>query len=69
MSTTENAITAHLVLQEDLSDEQITALKRDARHRLEHRNISHATLETETTCQARLRVGRLLTISRTFYPC
>ena len=51
MSTTENAITAHLVLQEDLSDEQLTALKRDARHRLEHRNISHATLETETSRQ------------------
>lgn len=48
MSTTENAITAHLVLQDDLSDTQIVALKRDARHRLEHRNISHATLETET---------------------
>ena len=49
MSTTENALTAHLVLQDDLSDEQISSLKRDARHRLEHRNISHVTLETETS--------------------
>ncbi|GAB3025873.1 cation diffusion facilitator family transporter [Spirosoma pulveris] len=56
MSTTENALTAHLVLEPGLSDPQITALKNDARHRLEHRKISHATLETETTtkdeCQA-----------------
>ncbi|UHG89887.1 cation diffusion facilitator family transporter [Spirosoma oryzicola] len=56
MSTTENALTAHLVLDPGLSDQQITALKHDARHRLEHRNISHATLETEvvaeTDCEA-----------------
>ena len=48
MSTTENALTAHLVLQSDLTEAQVSALKNDARHRLEHRNISHATLETET---------------------
>ncbi|GAB2585138.1 cation diffusion facilitator family transporter [Spirosoma areae] len=48
MSTTENALTAHLVLQPGLTDVQITTLKHDARHRLEHQNISHATLETET---------------------
>ncbi|GAB3772268.1 cation diffusion facilitator family transporter [Spirosoma horti] len=49
MSTTENALTAHLVLQPGLSDSQIAALKHDARHRLEHQKISHATLETETS--------------------
>lgn len=47
MSTTENALTAHLVLKAGLTDEQVAALKHDARHRLEHRNINHATLETE----------------------
>jgi len=47
MSTTENALTAHLVLQPGLSDAQITTLKHDARHRLEHQKINHATLETE----------------------
>lgn len=47
MSTTENALTAHLVLEPDLSDIQITTLKEEARHRLLHQNISHATLETE----------------------
>lgn len=51
MSTTENALTAHLVLQPGLSDSQIAALKHDARHRLEHQKISHATLETETTAK------------------
>ncbi|AKD57580.1 cation diffusion facilitator family transporter [Spirosoma radiotolerans] len=49
MSTTENALTAHLVLQPGLSDSQIATLKHEARHRLEHQKISHATLETETT--------------------
>ncbi len=54
MSTSENALTAHLVLAPDLTDTQVSALKHDARHRLEHRNISHATLETETKeeCEA-----------------
>ena len=51
MSTTENALTAHLVLQPDLSDTQISDLKHDARHRLEHHTITHATLETETVAQ------------------
>lgn len=49
MSTTENALTAHLVLAPNLTDAQITRLKQDARHRLEHQRISHATLETEAT--------------------
>lgn len=47
MSTTENALTAHLVLSPGLTNAQILALKDDARHRLEHHGISHATLETE----------------------
>ena len=48
MSTTENALTAHLVLLPDLTDNQVTVIKQEVRHRLEHSNISHATLETET---------------------
>jgi cobalt-zinc-cadmium efflux system protein len=52
MSTTENALTAHLVLQPGLSDSAETALKADVRHRLLHRNIGHATLETEVTTEA-----------------
>lgn len=52
MSTTENALTAHLVLQTGLSDKAITALKADVRHRLLHQNIGHATLETEVVSEA-----------------
>ena len=47
MSTTENALTAHLVLEEGLSADQILSAKKHFRHELEHLNIRHATLETE----------------------
>ncbi|PRY28159.1 cobalt-zinc-cadmium efflux system protein [Spirosoma oryzae] len=47
MSTTENALTAHLVLAPGLSPTDEQRLKTDVRHRLEHRNVGHATLETE----------------------
>ncbi|QJD76990.1 cation diffusion facilitator family transporter [Spirosoma rhododendri] len=47
MSTTENALTAHLVLDPSLSPADEQTLKADVRHRLEHRNVGHATLETE----------------------
>jgi cobalt-zinc-cadmium efflux system protein len=52
MSTTENAITAHLVLATNLTPDAVNALKADARHRLEHHKISHATLETEVGAKA-----------------
>lgn len=47
MSTTENALTAHLTLDSSLSAEQITSLKKEVRHELEHLSISHATLEID----------------------
>ena len=56
MSTMENALTAHLVLEEGLAVEQVSALKEHFRHELEHLNIQHATLETEfesEDCQAK----------------
>ncbi|MDR3694341.1 cation diffusion facilitator family transporter [Mucilaginibacter sp.] len=46
LSTTENALTAHIVI----GPEYITtfdAIKRDLRHRLEHLDINHCTLEPE----------------------
>lgn len=52
MSTTENALTAHLVLSPGLTDADVSALKADVRHRLEHHTIRHATLETEVTAEA-----------------
>ena len=47
MSTTENALTAHLVLNEDLTAAAAHQIKKRFRHELEHLNIGHATLETE----------------------
>lgn len=47
MSTTINALTAHLVLAKGLSGEQTQSVKKQFRHELEHMNIHHATLETE----------------------
>lgn len=47
MSTTENALTAHLVLSDGLSPEDTVRAKHEFRHELEHLNIRHATLETE----------------------
>ncbi len=56
MSTTENSLTAHLVLDDGLSVNQALSVKKQFRHELEHLNIRHATLETEREsepCQSR----------------
>lgn len=46
LSTTENAMTAHLVINdEDMPS--FTAIKRDLRHRLYHMDITHCTFEPE----------------------
>jgi cobalt-zinc-cadmium efflux system protein len=47
MGTTKNAITAHLILEKSLDEKQIAEVKRTIKHKLEHLNIQHATLETE----------------------
>ncbi|HKC69559.1 MAG TPA: cation diffusion facilitator family transporter [Bacteroidia bacterium] len=47
MSTTRNAMTAHLMLDENLTPKQIAGIKHILKHELEHLNIQHATLETE----------------------
>ncbi len=47
ISTTENALTAHLVLEKNMTLEQEIAIKSQFRHELEHKNIHHITLETE----------------------
>ena len=47
MSTMGNALTAHLVLKDGFPPEQISDLKVQFRHTLEHLDIQHATLETE----------------------
>lgn len=47
ISTTENALTAHLVVAGHISNEMINKIKADIKHKLEHLNIQHTTLETE----------------------
>jgi cobalt-zinc-cadmium efflux system protein len=49
MSTTQNALTAHVVL-DDLTDPKTA--KARIKHELEHLNIHHATLETESVKDA-----------------
>ena len=48
LSTTENALTGHLVVEKEASMEKIENLKNEAKHQLLHLNIQHATLEIET---------------------
>ena len=47
MSTTENALTAHLVLASNISQHQQMEIKKVLKHELAHNNIHHITLETE----------------------
>lgn len=47
ISSTENALTAHLVLSESLSNEQVQKIKHSLKHAWEHKNIQHITIETE----------------------
>ncbi|HEY4336057.1 MAG TPA: cation diffusion facilitator family transporter [Puia sp.] len=47
ISTTENALTAHLVVSKDCTMEYAEQLKHNIKHQLLHLNIQHATLEIE----------------------
>ncbi len=47
LSTTENALTAHLVLAKDTSVEEEQKIKHELKHLFEHENLHHITLETE----------------------
>jgi cobalt-zinc-cadmium efflux system protein len=46
LSTTENALTAHIVIDPEFMP-TFDAIKRDLRHRLQHMDINHCTLEPE----------------------
>ena len=48
ISTTQNAMTAHIIIHSDVGMEQLDLLKKNIKHELEHVNIHHATLEFET---------------------
>jgi len=47
LSTTENALTAHVVIDKNCSFEDARLIKKEIRHILEHENIQHVTLELE----------------------
>ena len=47
ISTTENAMTAHVVLNEETNNEQEQSIKNILRHEMEHQQITHLTIETE----------------------
>ena len=48
MSTTKNALTAHIVVDEKKSLPDTEKIKHQLKHELEHLNIQHITLEVET---------------------
>jgi cobalt-zinc-cadmium efflux system protein len=52
ISTTRNALTAHIVVDEKKSLVEIEKIKKDVKHELEHINIQHATLEVEPSTAA-----------------
>ena len=49
MSTTENALTAHIQLKENMTEEEKQKLLGEVKHDLLHYNIHHTTLEMEVT--------------------
>ncbi len=52
LSTSENALTAHLLLHESVSNEEISTTKSSFKKELARLGIQHVTIETETTvCQ------------------
>ncbi|HJP62337.1 MAG TPA: cation diffusion facilitator family transporter [Mucilaginibacter sp.] len=56
LSTTENALTAHLVIDPE-SPLSFDSIKHDLRHRLEHLSISHSTFEPEFGNEKCVKVG------------
>lgn len=55
LSTTENALTAHIVIEENLATDQTQNLLKELKHKLEHKQIHHSTIELEyqqPTCES-----------------
>ena len=48
ISTTENALTAHIVVDENSTMQEIQKIKHNLKHAFEHQDVHHVTLETET---------------------
>lgn len=51
LSSSDNALTAHLVVDENTNFAAIEQMKKELKHVLEHKNIRHATLEVEISGQ------------------
>ena len=47
ISTSQNAMTGHIVIKDDMKNDDLVRLKVRIKHELEHHNIHHTTLETE----------------------
>ncbi|CEN47881.1 cation diffusion facilitator family transporter [Capnocytophaga canis] len=47
LSSQENALTAHLVIEDSSTFEEIDQLKKEIRHTLQHEHIQHTTFEVE----------------------
>jgi cobalt-zinc-cadmium efflux system protein len=47
MSTTKNALTAHVIIEHQKTHDEIHNIKEQIRHGLGHLNVQHVTLETE----------------------
>ena len=47
LSTNENALTCHVVVDADINKNQVKAIKDYLKHRFQHMNIQHMTIETE----------------------
>ena len=47
LSSQENALTAHLVIEDSSTFEEIDQLKKEIRHTLQHEHIHHTTFEVE----------------------
>ena len=61
ISTSLNAMTGHLVVNNKLSNAQVSNLKIKIKHELEHLNIQHTTIETETEiCKEEICSGKNL---------
>ena len=51
LSSFENAMTAHIVLKDNISAERMLALKNEIKEKLIHENIQHITLELENSSE------------------
>jgi cobalt-zinc-cadmium efflux system protein len=49
ISTSENAMTGHVLIAADTTPQQVESIKHNIRHQLEHLQIVHSTLEMEYT--------------------